>query len=139
MNVLQSVFCSQYLELSKKGKGEAAYKNGLVLCAVCIGLNLMTILFILISFDLNPLSGIDKLFGSMSGRTAGRIIALVLFSSLFIILRYLFLTKDWFNGTVTRFDQLEDQQKKKIVFRAIIYLVASMVVFFASIFVMSRS
>jgi len=138
MNVLQAVFCSQYLELSKKGKGEAAFKNGLVLSAVCIGLNLMTILFVLISFDLNPLQGVDKLFGSMSGRTAGRIIALVLFGALFIILRYLFLTKNWFNRTVNNFDQLDDQQKKKIVFRAIIYLVASMLLFFASIFAMTR-
>ncbi len=138
MNVLQAVFCSQYLELSKKGKGEAAYKNGLVLCAVCIGLNLMTILFVLIGFDLNPLNGIHKLFGSINGRTAGRVIALVLFGSLFIILRYLFLTKNWFNRTVDSFDQLEDRQKKKIVFRAIIYLVASLLIFFASIFLMNR-
>ncbi len=138
MNVLQAVFCSQYMELSKRGKGEAAYKNGLVLSAVCIGLNLMTILFVLIGFDLNPIDGIVKLFGSMSGRTAGRIIALVLFGSLFIILRYLFLTKNWFNRTVNSFDQLEDQQKKKIAFRAIIYLAASLLIFFASIFLMNR-
>jgi hypothetical protein len=138
MNVIQAIFCSQYLELSKKGKGEAAYKNGLVLCAIAIGLNLMTILFVLIGFDLNPLGNINRIFGSMSGRTSGRVIALVLFGVLFILLRYLFLTKDWFHRTVNNFEQFDEQQRKKIVVRAIVYLVASILIFIISIFVMNR-
>ena len=138
MNVLQAIFCSQYLELSKKGKGHAAYTNGLVLCAVAIALNLLTILFVLIGFNLNPIGNIQKIFGPMSGRTAGRIIAFGLIAVLFVILRYLLLTKNWFNRTVHNFEQLKDQQKKKVVFRAIIYLVASLLIFFVSIFTMNR-
>ena len=43
MNVLQALFCNQYDELVRTGRdGNKARKNGLILCAVCITLNIFT-------------------------------------------------------------------------------------------------
>jgi len=130
MNVLQALFCNQYDELVKTGRdGNKARKNGLILCSVCITLNLFS--FFAIFFRTAPFftNYIESASEYLDGKAIGRFLFAIVFGLLLLILRYTMATEKYFNDLVSKFNELGEADKKVLNRKAMIYCFGSVIVF----------
>jgi len=118
MNVFKSLYCNQYYELKPKGKAHAARQNGTGLVTVGILFNLFVLLRIiaLIFPEIGEaiVDFIDSFFGSLSGRSTGKIIALISMGLIYFIVRYTLGNKINYNRMITSFETLDPQAQKQV-------------------------
>ncbi|MCP4122322.1 MAG: hypothetical protein GY751_11260 [Bacteroidetes bacterium] len=118
MNVFKSLYCNQYYELKPKGKAHAARQNGTGLVTVGILFNLFVLLRIIALII--PEAGevivdsIDSVFGNLSGRSTGKIIALIPMGLIYFIVRHTLGNKINYDRMITSFETLDAQTQKRI-------------------------
>ena len=139
MNFLDAVYCNQYAELKRTNRDASkARTNGIILIAAMIIINLVTV-FILFGalgkFSEN--AGLNSFAASLGGgRSAGKLIAIVLFVIVGSIV-YLVMGKPaYYNSVVQKFETLEPAEQKKIEQKGTTYVLGS-VFGFILIFIIS--
>ncbi|HRH49288.1 MAG TPA: hypothetical protein PLP23_11105 [Panacibacter sp.] len=130
MNILQALFCNQYDELVKTGRdGNKARKNGLILCAVCIVLNILTICCFFFWTTPTLTNYLDSASEYLEGKTIGKILFAAAFGVILLILRYSIGTEKHFNSLVSKFNELAEADQKAINCKAMIYCFGSIILF----------
>ena len=129
MNLLQSLYCNQYLELKQQGKESAANKNGNVIATVCLFCNVITVLLLLsvLSNVFADYMGdtIRNVFHGSSGRMTGRLIAIIGLVLIFPIVKFTVGRKENFDKTIATFEALPEAEQKAVSKRGLIYFFGS--------------
>lgn len=131
MNVIKSLYASQYYELKKKGKEETSLQNGVVLTTLALLVNFFTVvlLMILISPDIGDFFEdlIEDIFGRSSGRSIGRIIAIIPFGIIYLIVKYTSGRQANYDRTIEEFETLSEDQQKQVAKKGMYYFVGSLI------------
>jgi hypothetical protein len=129
MNLLQSLYCNQYLELKQQGKESAANKNGNVIATVSLFCNVVTVLMllsVLSNFFADYMGdAIRNVFHGSSGRMVGRLIAIIGLALTFPIVKFTVGKKEYFDKTIATFEALPEAEQKAASKRGLIYFFGS--------------
>lgn len=115
MTYLEALYGGQYWEISEKHKdGNLGRKNGNIF--LTIWLMMCLVLAYLLMVQIHP--PFNRVFNNrntagLSGRSAGKLIALLLFGVTYPVVLYGFGTVKKFDGYVQKFLQYPDEVKKK--------------------------
>ena len=135
VTILQSLFCNQYADLKKSGRDTGkARLNAIILFSAMLLLNAYS-LFLLLEFlapDSQLFRSLERLLkGFGSGRSAGRLIA-ILFIALFIPLVFVIAgRRRQFEEAIQKFEGLGTEAQKHAGDRGLYYVIASFGIFFA--------
>ena len=129
MNLLQSLYCNQYLELKQQGKESAANKNGNVIATVslfCNGITVLLLLSVLSNVFADYMGDtIRNVFHGSSGRMVGRLIAIIGLALVFPIVKFTVGRKENFDKTIATFEALPEAEQKVVSKRGLIYFFGS--------------
>ena len=140
MTFLEALYGSQYYEIHKQGKdGNKGRLNGNLFLAALIILLIIAVVLVCISFvpgfNDSLTRKIDNVFGSMSGRSIGKLLAIPVFGIIYLIILKTVGTEENFKRKVEAFMQYPDEIKKK----ANAKLLIPFFVLLATVFVLSIS
>ncbi len=129
MNLLQSLYCNQYLDLKKQGKEYAANKNGNIIVTVALLCNVLT-MFFLLAFLSNVFADVmgdtvRNFFGGSSGKTIGRLIAIILMLIIYPVVTNTVGKKENYDSTIAEFEVLPAEEQKAVAKRGLIYFFGS--------------
>ena len=118
MTFLEALYGSQYYEIHKQGRdGNKGRLNGNMFLAAFIILFFIAIMMICVNFipGFNEsFSGkIERVFGSISGRSIGKLLAIPAFAIIYFILIKTVGSEENFKRKVETFMQYPDEVKKK--------------------------
>ena len=118
MTFLEALYGSQYYEIHKQGKdGNKGRLNGNLFLAAFIILFIIAVLMACISFipgfNESFSKKIERAFGSISGRSIGKLLAIPVFAILYFIIMKTVGTEENFKRKVETFMQYPDEIKKK--------------------------
>jgi hypothetical protein len=118
MTFLQALFGSQYYEIQQKGRdGNKGRLNANLFLTVMIFLVLVLVLFIAFvaspGFEENSTRWLRGLFGSLSGRSIGKILAIPVIGIIYLVVAYTVGSQANFKKQVEGFLQYPEPEKKK--------------------------
>ena len=118
MTFLEALYGSQYYEIHKQGKdGNKGRLNGNLFLAAFIILFIIAVMMACISFipgfNESFSKKIERAFGSISGRSIGKLLAIPVFAILYFIIMKTVGTEENFKRKVETFMQYPDEIKKK--------------------------
>jgi len=118
MTFLEALYGSQYYEIHKQGKdGNKGRLNGNLFLAAFIILFIIAVMMACISFipgfNESFSKKIERTFGSISGRSIGKLLAIPVFAILYFIIMKTVGTEENFKRKVETFMQYPDEIKKK--------------------------
>ena len=118
MTFLEALYGSQYYEIHQKGKdGNKGRLNGNLFLAAFIILFIIAVMMACISFipgfNESFSKKIERAFGSISGRSIGKLLAIPVFAILYFIIMKTVGTEENFKRKVETFMQYPDEIKKK--------------------------
>lgn len=135
MNVFQSLYCNQYAELVKTGRDEnKARTNGLLLSAVCITLNILTLFYLLFVSNDVVSNWIENFTIGLDGKSMGKLLGVVVIGIVWLILRYTIGTEMYFKNAIEQYNASGEVDKKSINKKAMIYCFGSVAIFIAVVF-----
>ncbi|MCD6011997.1 MAG: hypothetical protein K0Q79_1859 [Flavipsychrobacter sp.] len=126
MNLIQTIYCSQYYELKKSGRDYTKGRtNGTVLVAAIL---LLIIIAVIVPYCVYvPGNGIDRMFRGtgMSGRAMGKILGLGGLALLYGILNFTAGSKSSYDRMIQQWENMSDDELKATVKKAMkIFFVA---------------
>ena len=118
MTFLEALYGSQYYEIHKQGKdGNKGRLNGNLFLAAFIILFIIAVMMVCINFipgfNESFSKKIERAFGSISGRSIGKLLAIPVFAILYFIIMKTVGTEENFKRKVETFMQYPDEIKKK--------------------------
>jgi len=118
MTFLEALYGSQYYEIHKQGKdGNKGRLNGNLFLAAFIILFIIAVMMVCISFipgfNESFSKKMERLFGSISGRSIGKLLAIPVFAILYFIIMKTVGSEENFKRKVEAFMQYPDEIKKK--------------------------
>lgn len=118
MTFLESLYGSQYYEISQKGRdGNKGRLNGNLFLSALIILFIFAMLMICISFvpgfNETMTRGLRNIFGYSTGRSIGKLLAIPVFAIIYFIVLKTVGTETNFKNKVDAFMQYPDEVKKK--------------------------
>ena len=129
MNLFQSIYCNQYAELKRNGRDATkARKNGIILIAAMLVLDVFLFVMLINTFAKDSAAGksLIKFFEQFgSGRNTGKLLGALLF---FLIIGLVYITigkQNYFDKTITKFEDLDEARQKRIEQNATIYVFAN--------------
>jgi len=139
MTFLEALYGSQYYEIHQKGRdGNKGRLNGNLFLAALIILLLIAVVMTCISFmpgfNDSLTRKIDQVFGPMSGRSIGKLLAIPVFAIIYFIILKTVGSEENFKRKVETFMQYPDEIKKKANAKLLIpFFVLLVIVFVLSI------
>ena len=118
MTFLESLYGTQYYEIHQKGRdGNKGRLNGNVFLAALIVLFILAVFMISISFvpgfNESLTKSIRGVFGSISGRSIGKLLAIPVFGIIYLVIIKTVGSETNFKNKVDAFMQYPDEVKKK--------------------------
>ena len=118
MTFLEALYGSQYYEIHQKGRdGSKGRLNGNLFLAAFIVLLIIAVVMVCISFvpgfNDSLTRKIEQAFGSMSGKSIGKLLAIPVFGIIYFIILKTVGTEENFKQKVDAFMQYPDEVKKK--------------------------
>ena len=118
MTFLEALYGSQYYELNQKGRdGNKGRGTANILLSVIIMLGLFAVILLAITvypeFNNDMARVIKSIFGRLSGRSIGKLIALPVIGLIYLVVVFTIGNKNNFKKHVAAFLLLPDGEKKK--------------------------
>ena len=118
MTFLEALYGSQYYEIDQKGRdGNKGRLNGNVFLAALVVLFILAVFMVSISFvpgfNESLTKSIRSVFGSISGRSIGKLLAIPMFGIIYLIILKTVGSETSFKNKVDAFMQYPDEIKKK--------------------------
>jgi len=118
MTFLEALYGSQYYEIHQKGRdGNKGRLNGNVFLAALIVLFILAVFMVSISFvpgfNESLTKTIRNVFGSISGRSIGKLLAIPVFGIIYLVIIKTVGSEPNFKNKVDSFMQYPDEVKKK--------------------------
>ena len=135
MTFLEALYGSQYYEIYQKGRdGNKGRLNGNIFLSALIVLLILAVLMISISFvpgfNESLTKTIRNTFGSISGRSIGKLLAIPVFGIIYLIIIKTVGSETNFKNKVDAFMQYPDEVKKKANAKILIpFFVLGVIVF----------
>lgn len=139
MNILETIYCSQYYEMRKTGRDPMKGRlNGSLVSAVVLMLYFTTFMILLAHFM--PGNSIEHWFRDVTrvlgrGRAAGKLFAVIAIFILFGILWLTYGNKANYERMMARWEQLPEDVLKKTLLRSLIFFGISIVAFIVTLIV----
>lgn len=142
MNLLQAIYCNQYAELKRTNRNvNKARTNGIILITSMIIVNLFTVLVLFFAFNkqASQNESLGKFAASLGGgRSAGQVIAILLFAIIGAFISSTVGKWDYYSNTIRQFETLEIAEQKKTERKATVYVLGSVfsfiIIFFVCLF-----
>lgn len=139
MTYFEALYGGQHYEISQRGGDtKAGRMNGNIFLAALIILLLIDIILIGLALDnvfRNELTAnIHRWFGEMSGRSIGKLLAIVLFAVLYFVIIKTIGSESNYNRLVNNFMQYPEEVKEKAKWKALIPFGILIVVLMISVF-----
>ena len=136
MNILKAIYCNQYYALKKDGKEYAAKKNANIIATITIILFIFSIFLLLMTFvpdlDKEVNRFFRRTFGRGSGKLIGQLIVLLLFGSVYPLLKFTIGSNRVYNKTIEKFLSFPKELQQKISDKGLVVFILSMVSIFLS-------
>ena len=135
MTFLEALYGSQYYEIYQKGRdGNKGRLNGNIFLSALIVLLILAILMVSISlvpgFEESLTKSVHNIFGSISGRSIGKLLAIPVFAIIYLIIIKTVGSEINFKNKVDAFMQYPDEVKKKANAKILIpFFVLGVIVF----------
>ncbi len=136
MTYMEALYGGQYWEISEKKKdGNLGRKNGNIFLTIWL-MMFLVMAYLLIIQIYPPFSRVftSRSTAGLSGRSAGKLIALLLFGVTYPVVLYGFGTQKKFDGHVQKFlqypDEIKKQANKKILIPFFVVLAAIFILAF---------
>ena len=118
MTFLEALYGSQYYEIHQKGRdGNKGRLNGNVFLSALVVLFILAVLMVSISFvpgfNESLTKSIRSVFGSISGRSIGKLLAIPVFGIIYLVIIKTVGSEINFKKKVDTFMQYPDEVKKK--------------------------
>lgn len=129
-------YCNQYHELVTTGRdGSKALKNGLILSAVCLTLNIMTLFYIVLAVDRKVFDSFSSMSRYVEGKYLGQVLAIVLVSVIYFTLKKIRGDEAYFGKVISGYKMLSEADQKAIHRKAYVYCFGSIVLLIVCIFI----
>ncbi len=129
MNLLQCLYCNQYLDLKKQGKEYAANTNGNIVVTVSLFCNVMTVIFLfsVLSGPFADLMGdtVKNAFQNDNGKMVGRMIGIIGLAMIFPFVKFTIGKKENFDKTIAVFESMTEAEQNATSKRGLVYFFGS--------------
>lgn len=136
MNLFKAIYCNQYFSLKKQGKEFFARKNGHIIATVSIILYAFSVFLLLMTFvpdfDREMSRFFRKTFGGANGKFIGQLITLLLFVSVYPLLKFTIGSNRIYNKTIEKFSKLPEEEQQKVSDKGLAFFILSIVSIFIS-------
>lgn len=140
MTFLEALYGSQYYEIQQKGKdGNKGRLNANLFLSAMLVLVVIAVIFLATkfspAFNEKMSHSVKNIFGEMSGKAVGKILAIPLFIIFYFIISNSIGNKNNFSGKVEAFMQYDNEVKKKANVKILVpFFVLLMIVFGLAVF-----
>lgn len=140
MDILKKLYWNQYVELKEKGKESVARKQGTILVTIALALYLLGTVFLIVTIFPDAMDWMEDLvkdiFGRRTGRTVGKIIAVIPFALFYGIIKLSLDREVVYDKVIYDFGLLPEEEQHKaseqgrnFFFVSVGYFVITMILF----------
>lgn len=140
MDILRKLYWNQYVELKEKGKHAVARKQGTVLVTIALSLFLLGTVFLIVTIFPDAMDWMEDLikdiFGRRTGRTVGKIIAVIPFAIFYGIIKVTMDREAVYDRIIYDYGLLSEEEQfkaseqgKKFFFVSVGFFVITMILF----------
>lgn len=140
MNLIQTIYCSQYYDLKKNGRDHTKGRtNGTLLVAAMMLLILVSVIVLYNVYM--PGNGMDRFFRGtgISGRAMGKLLGLGGLAALYALLNFTVGSKSSYNRMIQQWQGLSDEELKnasktalKVFLTVFVAFIGAMIAAFAA-------
>ena len=130
MNIFEALFVYQYGEMERDGRGgDAARRNGVMLPAICLTMNIATVFSIALAVMPSLKRDLEITLRGLGGKTIGALGAAALFLVIAGLLHRVCGTPQWFDATTQKYLGLAPLDRTAAEKFGIRYFLASLLAF----------
>lgn len=138
---IKNLYWNQYYELRAKGKENSALKNGNILVSVMLFVNLATV-FIFLSALIPNLADwfedvIQDIFGFLSGKAIGMLIASFFIATIYLCVRYTIGTEQYFQNWLKMYLELSSEKQLSLSKKGLWYFFGSLLAVIPAVIMIS--